>query len=86
MPAGTGGTEEGVGNANSESECVSMIRQMRPAANGATYSAPGQGTNCYAEFGMTGGNGNAAWQTCMFATATSPPVVVPFHVKMICLH
>ena len=63
---GTGGTEEGLGDANSESECVSMVRQMRPNANGATYSAPGAGTSCFAEFGMTESNGSASWQTCLF--------------------
>jgi len=72
---GTGGTEEGLGDANSEMECVSMVRQMRPDANGATYSAPGTGTSCYAEFGMTESNGSASWQTCMFDTG-SPGVSV----------
>ena len=66
---GVGGTEEGLGDANSESECVTMVRQMRPEANGATYSAPGTGTSCYAEFGMTESNGSASWQTCLFDNA-----------------
>lgn len=63
---GVGGTEESLGDANTEFECISMVRQMRPDANGATYSARGTGTSCYAEFGMTESNGSASWQTCMF--------------------
>lgn len=66
---GVGGTEESLGNANSEMECVSMVRQMRPDANGATYSARGTGTSCYAEFGMAQSNGNPSWQTCLFDNA-----------------
>ena len=71
---GDGDSEERVGDANSEMECVSMVRQMRPDANGATYSAPGTGTSCYAEFGMTESNGNSAWQTCMFASSSTAVV------------
>lgn len=71
---GVGDSEERVGDANSEMECVSMVRQMRPEANGATYSAPGTGTACYAEFGMTESNGSSSWQTCMFDSGSAATV------------
>ena len=62
---GTGGTETLVGDATSPGECAEMVQAAEPTANGATYSATG-GTACYAEIGMTGLNGSAGWQTCIF--------------------
>ena len=63
---GIGGTESFVGDATTPGECVAMVQTNEPTANGATYSATG-GTGCYAEFGMTGVNGSASWQTCIMA-------------------
>ena len=63
---GVGGVEEMIGAASNRQECVNLVLSMRPEANGATYSQHAQTTNCYAEFGMTGPNDSAAWQTCMF--------------------
>jgi hypothetical protein len=40
------------------------VLSRKPEANGATYPTSG-GTACYAEFGMTGNNDSAGWQTCM---------------------
>ena len=62
---GVGGTEAHVGSANTEAECVTLVTENEPTANGATYSNTG-GSGCYAEFGMTGVNGNTGWQTCLF--------------------
>jgi hypothetical protein len=45
--------EQEVGQAASASECVNLVLERAPAANGATYHANG-GTACYAELGMTG--------------------------------
>ena len=42
---GIGGTEAYVGDANSARECVQMVRQMRPDANGVTYSNTGGTVN-----------------------------------------
>ena len=39
-----------------------MVRTKRPEANGATVTAGGVG-RCYAEFGMTGRNDNAGWES-----------------------
>ena len=39
-----------------------MVRSQRPGANGATVTAGGVG-RCYAEFGMTGRNNNAGWES-----------------------
>ena len=50
---GVGGIEEQVGQASSAQECVNMVLEHAPAANGATYHAEG-GTDCYAELGMSG--------------------------------
>ncbi len=39
-----------------------MVRTQRPEANGATVTAGGVG-GCFAEFGMTGRNDNAGWES-----------------------
>jgi hypothetical protein len=70
------GSEEKVGTTWTRDECSALVQSKRPEANGATWPANGhaagatQQTNtvCYAEFGMTGADGSAAWQTCMFET------------------
>jgi hypothetical protein len=62
---GVGGTEAGVGDADSAAQCVSLVLSSQPEANGATYSNTG-GTGCYAEFGMTEANTSGSWQTCLF--------------------
>jgi hypothetical protein len=60
---GTGGTETRIDSAPSAQACAILVRETQPSANGATYSNTG-GTDCYAEFGMTGRNDSASWQTC----------------------
>ena len=62
MGDGTGGTETSLGSAASEAECVTLVQSQQPTANGATYQ--NDGDLCFAEFGMTGRNDNAGWQTC----------------------
>ena len=64
MGDGIGGTETQVGTAASEAECVTLVMTSQPDANGATYQVDGEA--CYAEFGMTGKNGNEGWQSCSF--------------------
>ena len=63
---GTGGSEEMIGETPTREECVNLVLSMRPFANGATYSTDPNNLNCYAEFGMTGPNDSASWQTCQF--------------------
>ena len=63
---GTGDSEEYLGDTDTPAMCASLVASTRPDANGATYSgADSGGSACYAEFGMTGDNGNDSWQTCM---------------------
>jgi hypothetical protein len=62
---GVGGTEAGVGSAGDAQACAALVMANEPTANGATFSNTG-GTGCYAEFGMTGANDSAGWQSCMF--------------------
>eukprot|EP01043_Picozoa_sp_COSAG02_P040220 COSAG02_NODE_3236_length_7125_cov_3.709081_1_plen_704_part_10 len=71
---GTGGTESMVGTAAGAMDCAALVLDTAPEANGATYSATGSSTNCYAEFGMTGANGSTSWQTCMFPPEGPPPL------------
>ena len=59
---GIGGTEKKMGATSSKAECITKVKSSEPTANGATY---GRGT-CWAEFGMTGPNSNADFQTCKF--------------------
>lgn len=61
---GIGGTEESVGGVSTAAECVNTVLELHPDANGATYSSSDDA--CYAEFGMTGPNDNAAYHTCLF--------------------
>ncbi len=63
-----------------------MVRTKRPEANGATVTAGGVG-RCYAEFGMTGRNDNAGWESaflcgdedwaCMEAMGRANPEKLP---------
>merc|ERR1719463_414898 len=70
---GTGGTEKYLGSALTKEACVTMVKEREPTANGVTYAT--SGTACYAEFGMTGRNSAASWQTCELApTTTMAPV------------
>ena len=80
MALGTGGTESAAGDADSPQKCAALVQVEAPSANGATYSNTG-GTACYAEFGMTGNNGDGNWQTCLFTGAgapTPPPTTFGF--------
>jgi len=75
---GVGGTEEDLGTARDAAECLSMAKGKQSGskwANGATYKKgtwssylgkfrPGK---CYAEYEMTGSNGDSEWETCQFA-------------------
>ena len=70
---GIGGSETNVGDAPTREDCVAMVHSSQPTANGVTYSAPQTGTACYAEFGMSGNSGAAAWQTCLLTGAGAPP-------------
>ena len=64
-PTQRDGTEAGVGSAGDAQACAALVMANEPTANGATFSNTG-GTGCYAEFGMTGANDTAGWQSCMF--------------------
>ena len=62
---GIGGTEKKLGATATREECISMVKNREPTANGATFGGYGEG-NCFAEFGMTGSNSNPIYQTCLF--------------------
>jgi len=63
---GTGGHESSIGTANSPEQCLTMVRDQCPDANGATISRRGDGP-CYCEFGMTGvDSARRNWQSCRF--------------------
>jgi len=63
---GVGGTETYIGDASSPQECVQMVDEQCPDANGATLASQGSG-RCYCEFGMTDQNDSGSWQTCQFS-------------------
>ena len=65
-----GGTEEYLGEVASYQECVDMVRNQRPDANGVTVTTGGVGS-CYAEFGMTGNNDSGSWESAFLADAAS---------------
>eukprot|EP00998_Keelungia_sp_KM082_P006323 NODE_257_length_2197_cov_188.312077_g251_i0.p1 GENE.NODE_257_length_2197_cov_188.312077_g251_i0~~NODE_257_length_2197_cov_188.312077_g251_i0.p1 ORF type:complete len:667 (+),score=198.31 NODE_257_length_2197_cov_188.312077_g251_i0:57-2057(+) len=64
---GEGTSEEYLKDKDTFEDCVLYVRNHRPTANGVTWSPT---TNkCYAEYGMTGSNGNTAWETCLLTAA-----------------
>jgi len=60
---GTGGREQNIGHANSQSQCLEMVRAQCPDANGATMPSSGSGS-CYCEYSWVASNGSPSWQTC----------------------
>ena len=68
---GTGGKEKGVGSAKTYLECIQLVREKEPTANGATIAVANLGVHkkkaaCYAEFNMTGSNGSASYKSIIF--------------------
>ena len=61
---GSGGPEEYLLRTDSAAACELYVKSNRPTANGATWGPTSKA--CYAEFGMTGANDNASYQTCQF--------------------
>jgi len=66
---GIGGWESNIGNASSRRECMDLVLEQCPDANGATLPPSGAGA-CYCEFGMTARTGTD-WQTCLLSLATT---------------
>lgn len=61
---GTSSSERYIGDYGNREQCVCAVRRRFPRANGVTYSAPGRGRRCYAEFGWRGQHGgSSSWQT-----------------------
>jgi hypothetical protein len=50
---GAGAADEFIGEAATPQACAELVVRQRPAANGASYSAPPTGHGCWAEYGMT---------------------------------
>ena len=73
---GVGGGERNVGTASTPAECVALVQQQRPDANGATYKIGG--FDCYAEMDMrgrnSGGRMGTSWQTCYVDGTTDAPM------------
>ena len=75
---GIGGTETYLGQTNTRDECVTLVIQTQPDANGVTYSIGG--TSCYAEFGVTGIAGSTSWQTCRLGNACCSVVLYSLQI------
>ena len=64
---GTGGTEEKIGDTDTEDECADLVRSTKPSANGATWGADWSNRReCYAEYNATGIDDDFIWKTCLF--------------------
>eukprot|EP01048_Picozoa_sp_COSAG05_P005542 COSAG05_NODE_331_length_11273_cov_3.896635_12_plen_160_part_00 len=76
---GVGDWDLFMGEYQNASLCAAAVAGHHPGANGATYSAPGTGSGCWAEFGMRYAShlssGSTKWISCIFAMAPSPPSV-----------
>eukprot|EP00415_Alexandrium_ostenfeldii_P002744 UN2744 len=61
-----------VGTADSLEECLVMVQDRCPGANGADMPASTWGTgSCYCEFGMVGRYMDSRWQSCLFRRASA---------------
>ena len=82
---GIGGTETFLQNTNTRDECVALVIQTQPNANGVTYSGRQTGgTSCYAEFGATGTSGGTSWQTCIFKQGNASCTMISCCLQIIC--
>lgn len=76
---GTGGYDQYIGEAETQQGCINMVARSSDDANGATFQAydsfTGSGS-CWAEFHMTGSDGNPKFRSCMFrnSSAILPPL------------
>merc|ERR1719163_2628700 len=76
---GQGGSEQHIGSAASLEACETMCLEKAATdstINGCTYSNNG-GTGCFVEKGMTGSNGNSAWQTSSLGPLPPTPAPTP---------
>ena len=80
---GTGGTEKELGTAANREACIKMVKSREPSANGATCSKGLGPCKCYAEFGMTGSDGSASWQTCRFKGIVTLTYLLVFQIFII---
>ena len=77
---GIDGSETYLGVTPTREACVAMAHSTQPTANGVTYPSdsytgadPADPGRFYAEFGMTGNNGEASWQSCLMTGMGAPP-------------
>ena len=54
-----------MGSTGSAHECVVMVKDKEPTANGATYSNSGK--HCFALFRAASRSSNCYYQTCIFS-------------------
>jgi hypothetical protein len=73
---GTGGREQNIGSANSQAQCLEMVRAQCPDANGATMASSGVGA-CYCEYSWSASNGSPSWQTCGDVVKATTPEDFP---------
>ena len=60
-----------VGEVKNYLECIKLVKEKEPTANGATIYVTNLGVHkkkapCYAEFNMTGSNGSASYKSIIF--------------------
>ncbi len=71
---GTGGFDQYIGEAETQQACVNMAVRSSDDANGATFQAYDSFTtsgSCWAEFHMTGSDGNQKFRSCMFRNSST---------------
>ena len=61
---GTSMRREDLKKVKSREECVFLVAYTRPTASGMTFRT--RDKNCWAEFGITGTNGNNGYETCKY--------------------
>ena len=73
---GIGNSELKVGVTDTEIQCLQLVQDTHPNANGATFGTGSSHVgSCYAEFGMTGSITRTTWVTCQFSGTTKYPKV-----------
>ena len=67
---GIGGTDKRVGSVKTYLECIQLVKEKEPTANGATIAVENLGgykeKACWAEYNMTGSNTDGRYKSIFF--------------------
>ena len=70
---GKGSSEKLIGGSYTIQECIEIVKEQHPTANGVTTNdpCPGEGCGCWAEFKMQSWSELGGYQSCLFKDANT---------------